>query len=142
MNCRMVHSRPKKRVAAEEREKTVEAARVESDSRNESGAKDRVDSPEQVAGDLERQGEEWPGRGGVPPLALTVGSWRSGECRGACRVVQPDFRLHASSAYFKSPHGYTASIHYPDLAVSLVRSLRTPEPPPAFSRFLLIRELG
>jgi len=28
-----------------------------SDSRNESGAKDRVDSPEQVAGDLERKRE-------------------------------------------------------------------------------------
>lgn len=34
---------------------SMEAARVESDSRNENGAKDRVDSPEQVAGDLERE---------------------------------------------------------------------------------------
>lgn len=41
------------------RRESMEAARVESDSRNESGAKDRVDSPEQVAGDLER------GRGGA-----------------------------------------------------------------------------
>ena len=32
----------------------MEAARVELD-RNESGAKDRVDSPKQVAGDLERE---------------------------------------------------------------------------------------
>jgi len=65
----------------------VEAARVESDSRNESGAKDRVDSPEQVAGDLERQGEEWPEEkeGGEPRLALTVESWRSVGCRGRGR---------------------------------------------------------
>lgn len=69
-------------------------ARVESDSRNESGAKDRVDSPEQVAGDLERQGEE-----GVRELdsdARAGGGDRGGG-------LQPDFRLHASSAYFKSP---------------------------------------
>lgn len=68
MNCRTVHSRAKKRVVEEKREKEGERihgshARVESDSRNESGAKDRVDSTEQVAGDLERQGEERLGRG-------------------------------------------------------------------------------
>lgn len=47
----------------------MEAARVESDSRNESGAKDRVDSPEQVAGDLERKRErqdEVAGKVGPP----------------------------------------------------------------------------
>jgi len=44
----------------------MEAARVELDSRNESGAKDRVDSPKQVAGDLEREAER-SGRGEDPP---------------------------------------------------------------------------
>lgn len=58
----------------------MEAARVESDSRNESGAKDRVDSPEQVAGDLERERERREGRGraksgrGRTRFALAVGS--------------------------------------------------------------------
>lgn len=46
---------------------SMEAARVESDNRNENAAKDRVDSPEQVAGDLEREREreaEQRGAGG------------------------------------------------------------------------------
>lgn len=53
------------------------AARVESDSRNESGAKDRVDSPEQVARDLERERERGrvAGEGGRRAnFALAVGA--------------------------------------------------------------------
>lgn len=69
--------------------------------------------PEQVAGDLEA-GKS--GRGAHPD---GVGCSR-GLGTGVCT---PDFRLHASSAYFKSPYGYTASIHYPEPAVSLVHSL-------------------
>lgn len=68
MNCRTVHSRPEETDGGGG--ESMEAARVESDSRNENGAKDRVDSPEQVAGDLERERERERGA----RLALAVGS--------------------------------------------------------------------
>lgn len=79
------------------------AARVESDSRNESGAKDRVDSPEQVARDLERERQSGRGRG--KEGQFRPGGWSLILGRGieGRRGATPDFWLHASSAYFKSP---------------------------------------
>jgi len=111
VNCRAAGRPKRSRAGRAEGECTCRVGRAG----NKSGAKDRADCTgtgcrrfrEAAVARRERSRRRRPD--------LTVGS-RAHE-GGA------DFRLHASSAYFKSPHGYAACIR--TAAVSIVR----PRPP-------------